>query len=70
MPFQEKPGSRKSKCLAEIRPPVVHNAEVTIIPIKLHNLTPYVNNCNYSTPDIVEVRRKTTNIQRAGLHNL
>ena len=53
---------RKTKVWIENRDGIVHNADVTDFAIKLHNSTPYVNNCNYSTLDIVGRRRETTDI--------
>ncbi len=58
MGFREDPGCQKEKSSAENGDGLVHNAGATKKDRKKHNLTTYVNNCNYSTPDIVEDRQK------------
>lgn len=63
-PFGRERRCRRPKVWVENRARIVHNAEVTKNVIKLHNSTPYVNSCNLSTPDIVEIRRLATNILR------
>ena len=70
MPFRAKDRGRREKCSVENRGRIVHNAEVTKKTHKLHNSTAYVNNCNLSTPDLVENRRNATDILYKSLHNL
>jgi hypothetical protein len=50
------------KSSAETGGKVGHNAGATKTGRKQHNATTYVNICNYSTPDIVEDRQKTSYI--------
>ena len=60
MVFRASETCRKAKSSDEIRGAVGHNADVTKIFLKLHNSTPYVNDCNLSTPNIEGIRRLTT----------
>ena len=54
MGFREEARCGKEKSFAENPRGVVHNAGATKKCRKEHNSTTYVNNCNYSTPDIVD----------------
>lgn len=62
MAFGEDALCQKEKSSAENGYGLGHNAGATKICRKEHNSTAYVNICNYSTPDIVETRRNTTDI--------
>jgi hypothetical protein len=59
---REKNHCQKRKSSVEKAAGLVHNAEATK---KEHNsvkMTTYVNDCNYSTPDIVRQRQELTYI--------
>ena len=58
------------KSSVEKRFRLVHNAEATKTDEKTHGATIYVNICNQTTPDIVEKRQGTTDIQYIGLHKI
>jgi len=62
MVIREDTFCQKRKSSAEKDGGVVHNAEETKMGKKKHNSTTYVNDCNYSTPDIVKIRQIKTNI--------
>ena len=62
MGFGAEARCQKEKSFAENQHGLVHNAGATKKCSKEHNSTAYVNDCNYSTPDIVARRRKTTDI--------
>ena len=64
MGFREEARCGKEKSFAENPRGVVHNAGATKKCRKEHNSTTYVNNCNYSTPDIVENSENATDILR------
>ena len=56
----EKTDCQKSKSYDKKDLPLGHNAEATKKGNKKQSTTTYVNNCNYSTPDVVRMRGKTT----------
>lgn len=64
MAFGEDPLCQKEKSSAQNRCRLGHNAGATKKQHKKHNSTTYVNNCNYSTPYIVEKWQSTTDILR------
>lgn len=62
MGFGEAPGSKKERSTAKTRGETGRNEKATKNYGKKHNLTDYVNNCNYSTPDIGGNGQGTTDI--------
>ena len=59
---QEETLWQKRKSYAGKDGRLVHNAEATKTGEKQPEMTYYVNICNYSTPDVVEIPQKPTDI--------